>query len=122
MSLPREVFASGHEEEEGILNLAAPISGIQHLIIFLTQTGNNTLQSVTAGPQPDWDPEIVAALDDAIDLNDPENILDDDFILQVCYFGIYVSLKLFSLLLTSLFSDIKGHKIKFILSLSHVFF
>ncbi|XP_028402641.1 protein LTV1 homolog [Dendronephthya gigantea] len=60
VSLPREVFASGHEEKEGILNLAVPISG----------------------PQPDWDPDIVAALDDAIDLNDPENILDDDFILQ----------------------------------------
>jgi len=29
------------------------------------------------------DPDIVAALDDALDLDDPENILDDDFILKV---------------------------------------
>lgn len=29
------------------------------------------------------DPDIVAALDDALDLDDPDNILDDDFILKV---------------------------------------
>jgi len=29
------------------------------------------------------DPDIVAALDDALDLDKPENILDDDFILKV---------------------------------------
>ena len=57
------MFASGHEEDEGLLNLAAPISG----------------------PRPDWDPDIVAALDDALDLDDPENMLDDDFILKVWF-------------------------------------
>lgn len=35
------------------------------------------------GPRPDLDPDIVAALDDALDLNDPDNILDDDFMLKV---------------------------------------
>lgn len=60
--LPSDVFASQHEENEGLLNLAAPMSG----------------------PRPDWDPDIVAALDDALDLDNPENILDDDFILKVC--------------------------------------
>lgn len=35
------------------------------------------------GPRPDWDPDIVAALDDAIDLEDPDNILEDNFILKV---------------------------------------
>lgn len=59
LTLPSEVFASGYEEDEGLLNLAMPVSG----------------------PRPDWDPDIVAALDDAIDLNDPDNILEDDFIL-----------------------------------------
>lgn len=63
VSLPSEVFASGHEEDEGLLNLAVPISG----------------------PRPDWDPDIVAALDDALDLEDPHNILEDDFILKVCF-------------------------------------
>lgn len=29
------------------------------------------------------DPDIVAALDDALDLNDPDNILEDDFMLKV---------------------------------------
>ena len=62
MILPSEVFASGREEEEGLLNLAAPV----------------------AGPRPDWDPDIVAALDEALDLDDPDNILADDFILKVC--------------------------------------
>ena len=62
VTLPSEVFASGHEEDEGLLNLAAPV----------------------AGPRPDWDPDIVAALDEALDLDDPDNILDDDFILKAC--------------------------------------
>lgn len=34
------------------------------------------------GPQPDWDPDIVAALDDDFDLNDPSNQLADDFIVK----------------------------------------
>lgn len=29
------------------------------------------------------DPDIVAALDDALDLDNPDNILDDDFIFKV---------------------------------------
>lgn len=37
------------------------------------------------GPRPDLDPDIVAALDDALDLDDPDNILEDDFMLQVCH-------------------------------------
>lgn len=41
------------------------------------------LQNCTVGPRPDWDPDIVAALDDAIDLEDPDNILEDNFILKV---------------------------------------
>lgn len=35
------------------------------------------------GPRPDLDPDIVAALDDALDLDDSDNILDDDFIFKV---------------------------------------
>ena len=35
------------------------------------------------GPRPDLDPDIVAALDDALDMNDPDNILEDDFMLKV---------------------------------------
>lgn len=38
---------------------------------------------ISVGPRPDLDPDIVAALDDALDLDDPENILQDDFILKV---------------------------------------
>lgn len=37
---------------------------------------------IWTGPQPDWDPDIVAALDDDLDLNDPNNLLDDDFIMK----------------------------------------
>lgn len=31
------------------------------------------------GPQPDWDPDIVAALDDDFDFDDPDNELQDNF-------------------------------------------
>ncbi|KAM9769579.1 protein LTV1 homolog [Menidia menidia] len=55
--LPSSVFASEFEEEEGLLNKAAPISG----------------------PRLDMDPDIVAALDEDFDYDDPNNILDDDF-------------------------------------------
>ena len=32
------------------------------------------------GPRPDLDPDIVAALDDDFDFDNPENELEDDFI------------------------------------------
>ena len=47
------------------------------------------------GPRPDLDPDIVAALDDALDLDDPDNILDDDFILQVLVKSVYMLWSLF---------------------------
>jgi len=56
--LHSELFASEVETEVGLLNKAVEIRG----------------------PQPDWDPDIVAALDEDFNFEDPENILDDDFI------------------------------------------
>ena len=47
-----------------------------------------------SGPRPDLDPDVVAALDDALDLNDPDNILDDDFVIKVvmtCHCNLYLS-------------------------------
>ncbi|KAL6111119.1 ltv1 [Pungitius sinensis] len=58
INLPSSVFASEFEEEVGLLNKAAPISG----------------------PRLDMDPDIVAALDEDFDFADPDNLLDDDFI------------------------------------------
>ncbi|XP_041839177.1 protein LTV1 homolog [Melanotaenia boesemani] len=58
--LPSSVFASEFEEEVGLLNKAAPVSG----------------------PRLDMDPDIVAALDEDFDYNDPNNILEDDFIIK----------------------------------------
>ncbi|XP_061881992.1 protein LTV1 homolog [Entelurus aequoreus] len=58
--LPSSVFASDFEEEVGLLNKAAP----------------------TSGPRLDMDPDIVAALDDDFDYDDPENELEDDFVVQ----------------------------------------
>ncbi|GAA6229047.1 protein LTV1 homolog [Lates japonicus] len=60
INLPSSVFASEFEEEVGLLNKAAPISG----------------------PRLDMDPDIVAALDEDFDYDDPDNILDDDFIIK----------------------------------------
>lgn len=56
--LPSSVFESDFEESVGYLNKAAPIYG----------------------PRLDVDPEIVAALDDDFDFNNPDNILEDNFI------------------------------------------
>lgn len=56
--LPSSVFESDFEESVGYLNKAAPIYG----------------------PRLDIDPEIVAALDDDFDFNNPDNILEDNFI------------------------------------------
>ncbi|XP_042341151.1 protein LTV1 homolog [Plectropomus leopardus] len=60
IKLPSSVFASEFEEEVGLLNKAAPISG----------------------PRLDMDPDIVAALDEDFDYDDPDNLLDDDFIVK----------------------------------------
>ena len=43
---------------------------------------NHDLCFSVAGPQPDWDPDIVAALDDDFDFDNPENQLDDDFVVE----------------------------------------
>lgn len=34
------------------------------------------------GPRLDLDPDIIAALDDDFDFDDPDNLLEDDFILR----------------------------------------
>ncbi|XP_034964723.1 protein LTV1 homolog [Zootoca vivipara] len=60
INLPSSVFASEFEEDVGLLNKAAPVSG----------------------PRLDFDPDIVAALDDDFDFDNPDNLLDDDFILR----------------------------------------
>lgn len=57
INLPSSVFASNVEEKVGLLNKAAPVSGLQL----------------------DLDPDIVAAMDDDFDYDDPENELEDNF-------------------------------------------
>lgn len=57
LQLPSSVFGSKYEEDVGLLNKAAPSSG----------------------PRPDWDPDVVAALDDDFDFADPDNQLEDNF-------------------------------------------
>ncbi|XP_067901684.1 protein LTV1 homolog isoform X2 [Heterodontus francisci] len=60
INLPSSVFASEFEEETGLLNKAAPVRGLRL----------------------DLDPDIVAALDDDFDFDDPDNILEDDFVVK----------------------------------------
>uniref|UniRef100_A0A8C3SI29 Protein LTV1 homolog n=1 Tax=Chelydra serpentina TaxID=8475 RepID=A0A8C3SI29_CHESE len=60
IKLPSSVFASEFEEDVGLLNKAAPVSG----------------------PRLDFDPDIVAALDDDFDFSNPDNLLEDDFVLK----------------------------------------
>uniref|UniRef100_A0A1B6KGV9 Protein LTV1 homolog n=1 Tax=Graphocephala atropunctata TaxID=36148 RepID=A0A1B6KGV9_9HEMI len=58
--LPSSVFASEVEEDVGLLNRAAPKSGLRL----------------------DLDPDVVAAMDEDFDFDDPNNLLDDDFVLK----------------------------------------
>lgn len=60
LQLPSSLFASHVEEKEGLLNKAA----------------------LPVGPQPDWDPDLVAAMDEDFNYDDPNNQIDDDFIVQ----------------------------------------
>lgn len=60
LQLPAGVFQSEQEEDVGMLNRAAPISG----------------------PRLDLDPDIVAAMDEDFDFDDPDNELDDDFMMM----------------------------------------
>ncbi|KAF2883384.1 hypothetical protein ILUMI_22797 [Ignelater luminosus] len=57
LQLPSSVFASNVEEEVGLLNKAAPHSGLRL----------------------DLDPDVVAAMDDDFNYDDPENELEDNF-------------------------------------------
>lgn len=60
VALPTSVFATvGKEEEVGLLNKAAP-----------------------TGLDLSLDPDIVAAMDDDFNFDDPDNELDDDFMMQ----------------------------------------
>lgn len=63
MRLPAAAFASGKEGKVGLVNKGA---------------GNAN----PSGPLIGWDPDIVEALDEDFDLDDPDNILDDDFVLK----------------------------------------
>lgn len=60
LNLPSSVFATEYEEDVGMLNKAAP----------------------QPGPRPDWDPDVVAALDDDFDFDDENNQLEDDFVMK----------------------------------------
>jgi len=56
INLPSNVFASEAEEDVGLLNKAAPM-----------------------GLRLDWDPDVMAAMDEDFDFEDPENQLEDNF-------------------------------------------
>ncbi|XP_058057282.1 protein LTV1 homolog [Anopheles bellator] len=58
IKLPSSVFASEYEEKEGIMKKAA---------------------NARPGPRPDWDPDVVAALDEDFDFDNPDNELEDNF-------------------------------------------
>ncbi|XP_053685455.1 protein LTV1 homolog isoform X2 [Sabethes cyaneus] len=58
IQLPSSVFASEVEEEEGLMKKKA---------------------QQRPGPRPDWDPDVVAALDEDFNHEDPENLLEDNF-------------------------------------------
>lgn len=78
IKLPSSVFPSEVEEEVGLLNRAAPHSGMQVFIWNLQYF--KSLVTFSTGPRLDLDPDIVAALDDDFNYDDPDNELEDDFV------------------------------------------
>jgi hypothetical protein len=52
------------------------------VVVRLVGIVNSAVPGVALGPQPDWDPDIVAALDDDFNMDDPSNMLDDDFVMK----------------------------------------
>ena len=60
LKLPSSVFGSTVEEPVGLLYRAIP----------------------PVGPQPSWDPDIVAGIDDDFDFENPDNQLEDDFVVH----------------------------------------
>ncbi|EDS45355.1 conserved hypothetical protein [Culex quinquefasciatus] len=58
IKLPSSVFASEVEEEDGLMKKKA---------------------LMRPGPRPDWDPDVVAALDEDFDHENPDNALEDNF-------------------------------------------
>lgn len=58
IKLPSSVFASEVEEKEGLMKKKA---------------------QQRPGPRPDWDPDVVAALDEDFNFDDPNNELEDNF-------------------------------------------
>ncbi|KAK4337181.1 hypothetical protein RND71_044007 [Anisodus tanguticus] len=60
IKLPSSLFDSQYQESSGMKNKGY----------------------VPTEPKPDWDPEIVGALFDDVDLKDKNNILDDDFVIN----------------------------------------
>lgn len=56
--MPSSVFQSDFEEPVGLLNKAAPVQGLRL----------------------ELDPDVVAAMDDDFDFENPDNILEDNFI------------------------------------------
>ena len=52
------------------------------LIISFTDIFSFQFGDIFLGPQLDWDPDIVAGLDVDFNYDDPDNILEDDFIVR----------------------------------------
>ncbi|NXU63560.1 LTV1 protein, partial [Horornis vulcanius] len=77
------------KEASGPSELVPSVRGQQSRIV-ITSEGHieDEIQRIPVssifanGPRLDFDPDIVAALDDDFDFDNPENILEDDFVLQ----------------------------------------
>lgn len=90
LSLPSSVFASEVEEDEGLLHKLQELKG----------------------PRPDWDPDVVAALDDDFDFDDPENqlevsITETQKLFKRFCFGLIQSEKIVSFIHLYLFENAK---------------
>ena len=88
LGLPGSLFGS-EVEVEGDMGKVLPITGTctcckcTNACTCTCILCASSLSLLSSGPQPNWDPDIVAALDNP-DMNfDLDDQLEDDFILQV---------------------------------------
>lgn len=80
--LPSSVFESEVEEKVGMLNKAAPQSGNNFTLRILIIVEQNIKLKNYVGLRLDLDPDVVAAMDDDFDFENPDNELEDDFVIM----------------------------------------
>lgn len=78
ISIPKNVYLeSKNSKSSGIM---LPSSVFESNVVEREDLSKKA--ALPVGPQLDWDPDIVEAMEDDFDFDDPNNQLNDDFVIQ----------------------------------------